>query len=403
MRILVVCQHFYPENFRINDLCYELVRKGYDVTVLTGLPNYPEGRVLKEYRGFRNRSQLIKGVKIKRCTLIGRGTSIFRMGMNYLCFALLGSIKALGIREEFDLIYVYQLSPVTMAWPAIVVKKAKKIPLIVHCLDQWPISVTTGPISKKSILYKMLYNISVWTYKKADLITISSKSFKNYFENELKISARKKGLIYFPSYAESDYANIKKVDNNVFDILFAGNIGPAQSCETIVECANLLKEYNDIKFHIVGDGLNKSNCESMAKKYNLKNIEFYGYHAVTEMPRFYSLADCFVITMVDNEVVNSTLPAKIQSYMLAGKPVFGAISGEVKQVISEAQCGVCTESGNAKELAEIIKNNYRKEELLEEWGRNGLSYYNSNFEKEKSICNLENIFKKIVKKGGKDV
>ena len=181
MKILVVCQHFYPENFRINDICYELVKKGNDVTVLTGLPNYPKGKILKEYKWHKNRNQVINGVKIKRCSLVGRGSSTFKMIINYMWFAIFGSIKALFMKKDFDIVYVYQLSPITMTWPAIVVKKIKKIPLIIHVLDQWPVSITTGGISKKSLPYKILTKWSKNAYSKADIITCSSKSFKNYF------------------------------------------------------------------------------------------------------------------------------------------------------------------------------------------------------------------------------
>ncbi|MEG0274248.1 MAG: glycosyltransferase family 4 protein, partial [Longicatena sp.] len=392
MKILVVCQHFYPENFRINDLCFELVKHGQEITVLTGLPNYPKGKVLKGYKGFKNRRQTVNGVKIERCSLVGRGNSLFMMALNYFWFACFGSLKALRLKGKFDLIYVYQLSPITMVWPAILMKKRKNIPLIIHCLDQWPISVTTGPISKKSFIYKLLYNISVWTYKKADLITVSSKSFVDYFENELKITKKDKGLIYCPSYAESEYEQTEVVENSIFDIVFAGNIGPAQSCETIIECAKILKNNKDIKFHLVGDGLSRRDCENLAKKYQLKNVVFYGFHDISEMPRFYGLADCFVITMVDNQVVNSTLPAKLQSYMLAGKPIYGAIGGEVRKVVEEANCGVCVESGNAKGLATIISDSYKEKKKLKKWGLNGLEYYKDHFEKELCIKKLENIF-----------
>ncbi|MEG2439120.1 MAG: glycosyltransferase family 4 protein [Lachnospiraceae bacterium] len=392
MKILVVCQHFYPENFRINDLTFELAKRGHDITVLTGLPNYPEGKVLKEYKSFKNRKQVFKNVKIERCSLIGRGDSLFMMALNYFWFACFGSLKAFKLKGKFDLVYVYQLSPVTMAWPAIVMKKRKKIPLIIHCLDQWPISVTTGPISKTSLIYKLLYNISVWTYKKADLITVSSQSFVDYFEKELKITQHEKGLVYCPSYAESEYEKTERVDNEIFDIVFAGNIGPAQSCETIIKCAEILKGKQDIKFHLVGDGLSRKNCEDLVQKKQLKNVVFYGFHDISEMPRFYGLADCFVITMVDNQVVNSTLPAKLQSYMLAGKPIYGAIGGEVRKVVEEANCGECVESGNAKGLATIISNSYKEKKKLDKWGLNGLQYYKDHFEKELCINKLENIF-----------
>ncbi|MEG0034939.1 MAG: glycosyltransferase family 4 protein [Bacilli bacterium] len=397
MKILVVCQHFFPETFRVNDICYELVKRGHDVTVLTGLPNYPKGKVFKEYKWFKNRNQIINGVKIKRCSLIGRRSSTVMMGINYMWFAVFGCIKAFFMKKNFDIVYVYQLSPISMVWPGIVVKKMKKIPLIVHCLDQWPISVTTGPISKKSLLYSFLYKMSVWTYNKADQIIISSKSFKDYFINELHIGERNKGLIYYPSYAESDYENVGSLDNGVFDIVFAGNIGPAQSVETIIETANLLKENKNIIFHIVGDGLSREKCEKLKTAYDLDNVIFYGYHEVSKMREFYQLADCFIITMVDNEVVNSTLPAKLQSYMLAGKPIVGAISGEVKNVIDDAHCGYCCDSGDYEKLAKIILALMIEKDNLEIFSKNANNYYQMNFTKEKCIQNLVTIFENQIK------
>ena len=396
MKILVVCQHFYLENFRINDICYELVKKGHDVTVLTGLPNYPKGKVLKDYKWFKNRNQLINGVKIKRCSLVGRGNNTLTMMINYIWFAIFGSIKAFFMKKDFDVVYVYQLSPITMTWPAIVVKKVKKIPLVIHCLDQWPVSITTGGIKKESLIYKILTKVSINAYKKADLITISSKSFKNYFEKELGIKDKK--CIYLPSYAESDYSIKKTVKNETFDLLFAGNIGPAQSVETILESANILKNHKDIIFHIVGDGLSKEQCEELANKYRLKNCIFYGFHNVEEMPKYYELADAFIITMVNNEVVNSTLPAKVQSYMLAGKPIYGAVSGEVKLVIEEANCGLCCESLDYKTLAENILKSYTSTKELKQWSKNSKIYYEQNFDKDHCINDLEKTLENIISK-----
>ena len=311
-------------------------------------------------------------------------------------FAIFGSIKAIFMKKDFDVVYVYQLSPITMTWPAIIVKKMKNIPLIIHVLDQWPISVTTGKISKKSLVYRFLSMCSIDCYNYADLITCSSKSFKNYFINELGIS-KNKGFAYLPSYAENNYENILKKENDTFDLVFAGNIGPAQSVETIVKAANLLKENKKIKFHIVGDGLSKKKCENLAKNYKLDNIKFYGYHPVEKMSEYYSIADAFLITMVNNEVVNSTLPAKIQSYMIAKKPIIGAISGEVKGVIEEAECGLCCESLDYKTLASLILN-ASKSSNLETWSNNAYNYYIKHFEKEKCLDDLEKIIKKQLNK-----
>lgn len=393
MKILVVCQHFYPENFRINDICFELVKKGHDVTVLTGLPNYPKGKIFKDYRFFKNRKQNINGVKIIRCSLIGRGSSLLRMIINYMSFAILGSIKAIFMKKDFDVIYVYQLSPITMTWPAIIVKKLTKKPLVVHVLDQWPVSITTAGISKKSLIYKILTRWSKNSYNKADIITCSSRPFKKYFTTELKLNKNKK-FLYLPSYAEDVYKNIKTKKNNKFDLLFAGNIGPAQSVETIIEAANILKNNKNIMFHIVGDGLSYNNCVELSKKYKLKNVKFYGYHNVNEMTKYYELADAYLITMVNNEVVNSTLPAKLQSYMLSGKPILGSISGEVKKVIEESKCGLCVDSLDYNGLAEIIKEASTSKEI-NSWSNNAYNYYEKNFKKEKCIEILEKVLKDI--------
>lgn len=396
MKILVVCQHFYPEEFRINDICFELVKRGHDVTVLTGLPNYPTGKIYDGYKGFRNYRQNIKGVKIIRSFLIGRGKNNFTMAINYLFFAVFASIKTVFIKKDFDVIYAFQLSPVTMVWPGIVMKKLINKPLIIHCLDQWPISVTMGPIKKTGLLYKVLTKISIWTYKQADLITVASDSFVNYFKNVLKI--QDKGFIFWPSYAESNYNDIPYKKNEYFDLLFAGNIGPASSVETIVNAANELKDKKQIRFHIVGDGLSRGICEDLTSKYKLTNIKFYGFHPVEKMPEFYSLADAFLITMADNEVVNQTLPAKLQSYMLAGKPIIGAINGEVKTVVKEADCGVCCDSLDYVGLSNLILDVYKDEKLLEKWGNNGKKYYEQNFNKDKCMSKLEEIFYNIVHK-----
>ncbi len=393
MKILVVCQHFYPENFRINDICFELAKKGHSVTVLTGLPNYPKGKIFKEYRFFKNRKQIINGVKIIRCTLVGRGKSLLRMMINYMSFAILGSIKSLFIKKDFDVIYVYQLSPITMTWPAIMVKKLTKKPLVIHVLDQWPISITTGGVSKKSLIYKLLTKWSKNAYNKADIITCSSRPFKDYFINELKLDKNKK-FLYLPSYAEDNYKNIKTINNNKFDLLFAGNIGPAQSVETIIEAANILKDNKSIMFHIVGDGLSFNNCKELSKKYKLKNVKFYGYHNVKEMTKYYELADAFLITMVNNEVVNSTLPAKLQSYMLAGKPILGSISGEVKKVIEEAKCGLCVDSLDYKDLSKIILEASISKKI-DTWSKNAFNYYEKNFKKDKCINTLEKVLKDV--------
>ena len=370
------------------------------MTVLTGLPNYPEGRVFDGYRHGENRDQVVNGVRIIRCHLVGRGRNIIGFGINYAWFAISGILKARKIKDDFDLVYSYETSPVSMVYPAITVKKKKNIPLIVNCLDQWPISVTAGPIPEKSLFYRFLYNMSVSIYSKADLITITSESFRSYFENVLKLPAEKYGLVYWPQYAEDTYQAIGRKDNGVYDLLFAGNIGPASNVEMIVETARLLQDDKKIFFHIVGDGMNRPQCEQLAESYGLDNIRFYGSHPVEEMPPYYELADALMITMVDNPVINYTLPGKMQSYLASGKPIAGSINGETQRVIKEAGCGICVPAEDAAGFAAAIRKLASDPEDRLQRGANGRTYYQTHFDKNRLLDQLEDIFAKTIAEKG---
>lgn len=401
MKILVVGQHFYPEQFRINDICFSLAKRGHEVTMLTGLPNYPEGKIYPGYQHGENRGEWINGVHVVRCSLVGRGKNILQFGLNYLWFALSGKHKAKQLDGEYDIVFSYETSPVSMVAPAIVAKNKFHIPLIIDCLDQWPISVTAGPISDKSLFYKILYNYSVKIYSQADLITITSKSFESYFNNVLHLSSEKYGLKYWPQYAEDVYGEVGKEVNGIYDVLYAGNIGPAADVETIVKAAVLLKDNKKIHFHIVGDGMNREACEKIASENGLENITFYGSYPVEKMKEFYTKADALLITMKDNQVVNYTLPAKMQSYMLAGKPIIGAINGETQRVIKEADCGYCANSSDEKKMAEYILEASKDESDIKGLGNKGKIYYQEHFDKEKLLDELEQMMKELIERNQK--
>lgn len=387
MRILVVCQYYYPEPFRISDICETLVENGHDVTVLTGLPNYPEGRILDDYRYGKKRTEVIKGVKVIRCFEMGRGSSNLQLFLNYLSFAISASFKALFIKEKFDVVLVNQLSPVMMGIPAIVYKKKHKKKILLYSLDLWPASLAAGGLKESSITYKLFLKISKWIYNSADSIAITSSMFKEYFRRTLGVNMK---IIHLPQYAEDLFAeSLEVTKKNKFNFVFAGNIGDMQSVVTIVKAANELREYSDVIFHIVGDGSKLEECKSLSNKLGLGNIIFYGRRPVIEMQQYYGLADAMLITLKDNKTISYTLPGKVQSYMAARKPIIGAINGEASQVIKEAGCGLSCAAENYKELANLILqfcNSDRKEEMAE----NSYNYYIKNYSKEKFMSVLEN-------------
>ncbi len=399
MKILMVTQYFYPEQFQVNDLCFELAKQGHDVTVLTGLPNYPSGVVDEKYRHRKNREEVIQNVKVLRTSLIGRGTTTKRLALNYLSFMVSSSWKALRIEKDFDIILSYQLSPITQVLPAIIMKKRSKKKLVIYCFDLWPESLVSGGVGNDSILYRIMFKFSKWIYKKADTIWTSSKMFENYF-NE-KFSIHDKEILHLPVYAESMFDDIHRVENKPTEcnLVFAGNIGEMQSVETILLAANELKAdamsqnatEKEIKFHIVGDGSSALKCRELADRLQLPNVVFHGKHPIADMPKFYGMADAFLVTMKDNPTISYTLPNKVQSYLAAGKPIIAAINGETANVIAEASCGLCAPAEDYKALAAMIQKFVNEPKLVEHYSENSRNYYEEHFSKERYYKQL-NVF-----------
>jgi glycosyltransferase involved in cell wall biosynthesis len=387
MKILVVCQYYNPEPFRISDICETLVEKGHDVTVLTGLPNYPEGKVLKEYQFGKRRKEILNGVKVIRSFEIGRGSSKITLFINYFSFALSASLKTLFMKDKFDVVLVNQLSPVMMGIPAIIYKKKHNKKVLLYCLDLWPASLAAGGIKENSVIYMAFLKISKWIYKSSDSILVTSSMFINYLENTLGLNS--KLIRHLPQYAEDLFTDRLEVDkSNKYNFVFAGNIGDIQSVETIVKAANELRSNPDIFFHIVGDGSKLKDCKLLTEKFGLTNVIYYGRRPLSEMPKFYGLADAMLITMKNNKTISYTLPGKVQSYMAASKPIIGAINGEANNVINEAACGWCCAAENYKEFAQLIMQ-FCKSDKKNQMANNSYDYYIRNYNKDKFISVLE--------------
>ncbi len=395
MKILVVSQHYYPENFRITDICEELVKRGHRVDVICGLPNYPEGIVLKEYKNKKNWEQEINGVKIHRCYEYGRGNNKIKLFLNYYSVCLSMKRKAKKMKEKYDLVLINQLSPVMVSWAGIAYAKKNKVPCLLYCYDLWPDSLAAGGINKGNLIFKYFYKISNKCYSNVDKILVTSKSFIKYFENYHNINLSK--IEYLPQYCEDlfelvNIGNKKLATNSKFNYVFAGNIGKMQSVETIIKAASLIKN-EDITIHIVGDGSNLETCKNIAKSMDLKNVIFYGRKPLEDMPKFYALADAMIVTLSKNDIISKTLPGKVQSYMCASKPIVGCIDGEAQIIINEAQCGLCCDSENSEMLANLFIEMSKRD--LNEMGKNAKKYYDNNFNKNLFFEKLERLISKV--------
>ena len=393
-KILVVCQHYYPENFQITPICEQLVKDGYDVTILTGLPNYPTGIVPDEYKK-GHRDEIINGVHVVRGYEIGRRKGPLWLAINYVSFTLSFLHKVNVLSGDFDIVLVYQLSPVLMALPGIKYANKHKVPLMIYCCDLWPESMKMYIKNEKNILFRIMKRMSQKVYSRADVLAVQSKSFIDYMEQTHGIKRDK--MIYMPAFADETYLETDFTsDDNLVDFVFLGNLGIAQNLISVLEAVNKIKDVPNFKVHFVGDGSCLGQMKEFVNNNGLEDIvQFYGRRPVEEMPKFYKLADACLVSLKADNATGLTLPSKVQGYMAAGLPIIGMIDGSAQEVIAEAKCGLCVNAGDVDGFARVMKNFIENKEEYRDFGLNGRKYFKDNFNKrklldssEKSIDNL---------------
>lgn len=397
MKILIVSQYFWPENFRVNDLATELVIRGHQVTVLTGWPNYPEGKVFEDFKKHPGKYNDLNGAEIIRVPLAPRGTGSLRLMLNYLSFVLsgsmIGTLKLTG--RKFDVIFVCGLSPITVGMPAIVLKALKKTPIALWVLDLWPETLSAIGAVKSKPLLSAVGLLVKFIYKKCDLILAQSNSFigsiRMYCPDSQKIK-------YFPSWSEElttqELTTIapeveKKTDG--FTILFAGNIGDAQDFPTILNAAELLRGEIDVRWIIVGDGRKASWVKEQISARNLQGtVIMTGRYPLDRMSSFFAHADALLVSLKGNEVFSMTIPGKIQTYLSSGLPIIAALNGEGAKVVTEARAGYASKAEDADALAAAVKKmaNLSVDERVA-MGLAGKAYYAAHFEKKLLIDQLE--------------
>lgn len=398
MKILIVGQYYYPDNFRINEISRELVVRGHEVTVLTGLPDYTTGKIPREYRFFRKRRERIDGVDVVRVPVIARHTGPIWRCVNYLTFLINSTIYALFGKKDYDLIFSYQSSPITMANAAVVMKKRTGKKLFLYCLDIWPECLKVWNISEQSLLFRVIHRYSKWLYNQCDMIGVTSLPFMDYLA-EIDAVGRDK-LIYIPQHSEDilpdELKKINRTSSSVIRFAFGGNIGSAQDVECIIRAVHHLLDLENFQVHIYGDGSNLENCIQLSEQLKEeKKITFHGRISSDDLIEEYKKVDAFLITLKGDNAVGMTIPAKLQEYMAWGKPVFAAIEGAAAEVIQNAQCGLVANASDDQGLAANMRAYILNPSHYEVFGRNARQYYEKNFTKDVFISKLEYIFTDI--------
>ena len=389
MKILVVCQHYYPEPFRVTDLCETLASQGHEVDVVCGVPNYPLGVIYDGYRHGKKREEVLNGVHIKRTFTIGRRTGAFFRLLNYYSFAFSSTRYTAKLKKEYDVVFVNQLSPVMMACAGVKYAKKHDTKLVYYCMDLWPESLAAGGIRRGSFIYRVFDRISAKLYGRADKILVTSKNFVPYFKEHFGVDEKK--LSYLPQYAEDCFEPQPIPQKDTIDFTFAGNVGAAQSVETIIRAAAELKEISCLRFHIVGDGTSLEACKQLAAELQTGNVIFHGRKPVEEMPAFYANSDAMLVTLCADPFLSLTLPGKVQTYMAAGKPIIASANGETAQIIKEAECGLCSSAEDSHALAENVKAFLQSNRSA--YAKNSSRFYEEQFRKEIFINRLSDELK----------
>jgi glycosyltransferase involved in cell wall biosynthesis len=354
MRLLVITQYFDPEEFRINELVYHLVKKGHKVDVITGIPNYPNGKFYKGYNLRKRFYQDSSGLNIVRVPIFPRANGkALALLLNYISFVFSATFyfRKLTKTKSYDFIIGNQLSPVTSILP-IFIFNSSTIPVLTWVLDIWPESFNATFKRRIKIIDRVVYNLSRKVYESSDLLLVTSPIFKKYLKQNFKV---KNDIIFFPNWIESNFESSKgtTIDFDLpsgFNVVFAGNIGEAQGFDEILKSIELLKK-EPINWIIVGDGRMKNWMTEQKEKLQLCNLFLYDRKPVKMMKDLYLKSDCLLLPLKGGSLISETIPGKLPGYLTAGKPILGILNGDGKKIINNNQLGIACSAGDYTELA----------------------------------------------------
>jgi glycosyltransferase involved in cell wall biosynthesis len=405
VKLLVVSQMFWPEDFRINELVAELVKRGHDVTVLTGVPNYPAGAVFPEFKASPDTFMSYAGARIVRVPMLTRGQGKLRLVMNYAAYALSASLVGLSEFKNttFDAQIVFEPSPVTVGVPAVVLRARHGWPIVFWVLDQWPETLKAVGVIKSDRGLRAVGAGVRFIYTRCDLILTTSRSLVSRIALYCKPGQR---IEYFPNWIEAAYeteadvapAPEVPVSPGTFNVMFAGNIGEAQDFPAILDAAERLRDRRDIRWLIVGDGrMAPWVREEIARRKLDDTVLMLGRFPTERMPSFFMHAGALLVSLRADPVFALTAPGKIQSYLASGRPVLAMLDGEGAAVIEEARAGLTASAGDAAKLAEnVVALAAMSPEERARLGNNGATHAKREFARDDLITRLEGWLKEIV-------
>jgi colanic acid biosynthesis glycosyl transferase WcaI len=398
LSVLIICQYFSPENFGVNAVVAELQERGHNVTVLTGMPNYPLGVFVDGYGGWKVRFETWNGATVIRVPIIARGqNSRLRLALNYLSYAINASILApFVVKNRPDVILAYQLSPVTTALPAMVMKLVTGSKILLWVQDIWPESLTATGAVKSRVIMGLLRLLVRLIYRCSSIIAVQSRQYVDFIR---VLAPPASDIRYLPNTADRFYRPVavppdapeRKLFRPGFNILFAGNLGLAQDLETALAAIVRLKDRKDIQWVFIGDGRRRAWLEHQIQEQGLvETVQILGSFPPEKMPVFFAIADVLLITLRDERVFSMTVPSKLQTYLACGRPILGAISGEAANILTAAGAGMAASPNDPEHLAEMaLAMAQMPRERLDALGKAALEYQRREFDRDQWLDHLE--------------
>ena len=393
----MVSQYFWPENFRINEVVRSLVEKGVEVDVLTGKPNYPEGNIFSGYRAWGCAKECWSGAAVYRVPLFPRGArSSLRLALNYLSFVVAGLAWGPWLlrRRQYDVVFVYGLSPILLAVPAVFLTWLKRRKLIVWVQDLWPESLSATGYVRNGKVLRAVESVVRWIYRHTDLLLVQSRAF----EAPVSALAPGKPVVYYPNSVDAMFADPAAVDvvlpdvpalDEGFAVVFAGNVGAGQAVEVIVEAAELLRDVPQIRFIVFGQGSRWDWMREQVQARSLTNLHLPGRFPMDTMPGLMHKAGALLVTLADEPIFAMTVPNKVQAYLAAGRPILACLNGEGARLVMEAQAGLGVAAQDPRALADAVLYLFKMpQEEREQMGLCGQRYYKANFDHEKLVEQL---------------
>jgi len=388
-RLTLITQWFPPEPVVLwQELALELSAKGYQVTVVTAFPNYPYGKI---YEGYKQRvfcTEYVGDVKVIRLPVFpDHSNSIVFRGLSYLSFAfsllMIGSFRI----PKSDLMLCYS-PPLTVAAMTALIAMFRRVKFILNIQDMWPDTlIASGSVDKDSKITNFIEFFAKWVYSQTEYIVVLSEGFKNHMEKKYQVGNK---TLYIPNLTHQLESTSKGVDTGVktklgisdedFIILYAGNMGPAQQLDVIIDAVGRLSSLSSVKVLLLGDGVSEEGLKKKVETQGVSKIIFAGRVPSSDVATYYNMADALILHLKQNDLFKITIPHKIISYLEAGKPIISAVSGEVNSIVERSKSGLICESGNVEAIAECIE----KMETLSstdrlKLGKNGRSFYKQNF------------------------